>query len=196
MSVLEIPLPSTTRAEPVRQVPTGIQRLNQRHLAMIELALAGLDRTIIAQRLDMTPENVTLVMKSPLFQDELSRRRSSLNRSKDDLIASEHQSAASVIKEAALTAASEMTNLLQDTDARVRLAASKDILDRAGIGRDASGMPVVHVTADKVQLLIVALDESRRLREPQTQLAGVAATVPSPVQQGVEQCSSEQSSRS
>src|SRR4051812_3472524 len=54
-----------------------IQRLLPRHYGLLRLVLAGTSsHSQMAEMLGYTPEGLRNVIKSPLFQDELARRRS------------------------------------------------------------------------------------------------------------------------
>jgi hypothetical protein len=81
-------------------------------MAMINLALAGQGRKEIAQALDITPEGVGTIMRSPVFQDELARRREELNKEVNQRLATIPEQAKKELEDAALTAARTHIDLL------------------------------------------------------------------------------------
>ncbi len=68
----------------VTPLTTGIQRLLPRHHGLLRLVLSGAyNRNQMAAMLGYTPENITLIVESPLFQLELARRRKELERTEN-----------------------------------------------------------------------------------------------------------------
>jgi hypothetical protein len=59
------------------RTPAGsqLQRLKNEHHLMVDLSLAGLDRSQIAEKTGYTPEGVGRILSSPLFQAEVARKR-------------------------------------------------------------------------------------------------------------------------
>ncbi len=49
-----------------------LQRLLPRHHAIINLALAGMSRKGIAEKISLTPEAVGIILRVPIVQDELA----------------------------------------------------------------------------------------------------------------------------
>lgn len=140
-----------------------LQRLQQQHTHIIDLALTGLTRMQIAEKVSKTPESIGMVLKSPLVQSELARRRALLEPKVDEAIISEVTEAKKTIDEAANVAAETQVGLLSDESSRVRFSAARDILDRAmGRAQDKDQKaPMVVIDAETVNLLSVAMQESQ-----------------------------------
>jgi len=143
--------------------PNEIQRLLPRHHAILELALAGHKARDIAQAVDMTPEGVGLIMRAPLFQDALARRRKEQSIRVDEAKAEDSQRARGVLEQAAVAAAETQVALLQAEKEDVKLRASNSILDRIiGPASAQAKGPVVMINAETVQLLQLAIAESAK----------------------------------
>ena len=142
---------------------TSIQRLLPRHYKIIEFALAGHDTGFIAEALGMNPSSVGKVLSSPLVQHELARRRQS---SQESTTLGEDRSAAvgkarSILELATEKAANVMEELLDSYDPNIKLRAADKILDRV-FGKDSENRKTgaVNISAEQIQLLVVALKES------------------------------------
>lgn len=145
-----------------------LKRLSLWHEKLIELCLDGkLNNTQMAQLLGKRRETVGLIIKTPIFQNELSRRRLEQQKKIDTRVSEEIGGALGVLNRNAENAANTIVSLLNDLDSRVQLTAAKEILDRSGIGVQREGqMPVIHINGDRVQVLLAALKESRSFEEP------------------------------
>jgi len=108
----------------------NIQQLNQSHLAMIELVLDGHSQLQVAQRLALHPSTVSMVLSSPLFQSELSRRRAERNKISDEVSGVRRANALRTLEENLERAADVQVGLLLDEDAKVRQKAVDSIFDR------------------------------------------------------------------
>lgn len=111
---------------------TEVQSLNQRHYKMLDLALAGLNGKTIADRLDMSPQQVYTVINSPSFQHELAIRRSSISEQVDNTIVSETVDAMKVLKDNTVKAARTLVGQLDSEKEEIAQKSAMDILDRAG----------------------------------------------------------------
>lgn len=160
-----------TAVAPAFQPLTELQKLSHVHLRMVELALSGtLNKKEIAAALDIHPQTVVMVMKSPLFQEQLAKRRQTQQRTTDSTVALSTHRAEQIIADAQNDAAETVRELLTSVDERTKLAAAKDILDRSGIGQQRDGaMPNIQLSADKMQILIVALQEEQLLNSKSLQ---------------------------
>jgi len=139
-----------------------IQRLQQQHLKIVDLALAGLTRSQIAGEMKRTPESVGMILKSPLVQNELSRRRALLEPKIDKDISNSVSRAKELIEETSESAAKEMKSLLREESPRIRYSAARDILDRAmGRAQDKNEKPpTLVIDAETINLLQIAGKES------------------------------------
>lgn len=113
-----------------------LQKLQEKHKKIIELALEGLSKVQIATELGLTPPGVKLIMDSPVFQGELARRRAERDMRLDEnatVVATARAfSASDVLHDAAVRAAKTQVALLDAESPAVVQRAAMDILDRAG----------------------------------------------------------------
>lgn len=154
------PPPDATLVSEVRP-RTFVGRLLPRHFKIIELILAGHDDGTIAQMLDMARYSISQIRRSPLVQAELTRRR---RESDEPVIAALDRNAILgkakvVLEDAAEKAAQTQVHLLEAEDESIKLRASNSILDRV-FGKAEESRPVIHISAEQVQLLNIALQES------------------------------------
>ena len=141
-----------------------IKRLLPRHHKMVELMLQGWSRKDIAGEMKMTPRAISLISGSSIFQDELSRRRRERHRAMDQALEVSTVRAQAVFARKARDAVDVQIKLLQADNPRVRLAASKAILDRSGIDEIRSQGPEgLVLTAEQAGRLRVALEEAGQL---------------------------------
>jgi hypothetical protein len=86
-----------------------IQRLLPTHFMILDLVLAGHTRTAIAELVGRTPESVGMVIGSPIFQNELTRRRRETQREGTDTLSRDRDrilgKARSILDQAAADAA-------------------------------------------------------------------------------------------
>ena len=139
-----------------------LQRMLPRHYAIVNLALAGMSRKGIAEKIGLTPEAVGIILRAPIVQGELSRRRERINRQIDDNIAMGVIEAKRLIDEASVKAAEKQVELLDAESPRIRHSGAKDILDRT-IGKrfESDSSPTLVIDAERLNLLQIALNESQ-----------------------------------
>jgi hypothetical protein len=107
-----------------------LKRLNQAHLAIIELCLVGYTRQQIAEATGRSPEGVGLIINSPLFQQEFSRRKQQQNRSNDQGTSAVVMQAKQVLEDNALAAAQKRVEIMNTSiDQGLQYRAAKDLLD-------------------------------------------------------------------
>lgn len=100
--------------------------------------LAGRTNKTIVQELGMTPQAISYIFHSPIFQDELARRRERMNRQTDEMAGLETQRAKRIIERSSVNAAKVQVECLDDENPRVRQKAASEILDRVGFTRAKS----------------------------------------------------------
>ena len=138
-----------------------LQRLLPRHYEILNLSLGGNGPKEIAQVLGMTPQAISLITKSPVFQNELARRRDGINAEVDAGLASSPLRAKELLESSAHRAAEVQVELLESPDHKTKLASSKEILDRVlGSGKEHQASSVVVLQKVDIQLLQLALRES------------------------------------
>jgi len=146
-----------------------LQTMLPRHFKILDLYLMGVDTRSIASRLNVSPRVVTMVIASPIFQEELSRRRKGVERDLDSEYSSGVRQAKKILDEAAAEAAQFHVDLVRNAqeETRLRQISAKEILDRVLGPESKNSATSVVMSIDQVNLLSVALKESRgELVEP------------------------------
>ena len=142
---------------------TATPRLITRHLRIMDLHLAGVKHADIAQEMGCTAPTVSKIVRSPLFQQALAKRRDELTSKIDTELVSSVSEAKERLEQAALEAARTQIELMDSDDERVAHMASASILDRVGIGKrdkDGRDVSVTVISADIMNNLVVALEEA------------------------------------
>lgn len=140
-----------------------IRRLLPRHFKILDYTLAGLDTTAIAKTLNITAGSIRKIQTSPLFQAELTRRRTECKES--EIISLDRQAtlgkARSILEEATVAAAEKHIKLMDNIDPAIQMRAAAGILDRVfGKSNEGGASVVVNISAQHVELLNLALKES------------------------------------
>lgn len=156
-------------SEIVSSVSSGIQRLLPRHHGLLRLVLTGnFSRSQMATTLGYTPENISLIIDSPLFQMELARRRKDQERTENIAVRDSITMARDLLNKVALPAVETMERVMAfgmgDND-KLQLDAADKILKyafpRNAETRGASLVQqVVVLSDDKLRRLSEALSES------------------------------------
>lgn len=157
-----------------------LERLSQVHLRMVELALAGMSTKDIAEVTGRTPQCISMVLRSPLFQQELSKRREMQIEKIDQTVGSTIAAARAKIEGAAERAADTEIELLGAPDHSVRRQAAQYILDKAlGTSREPTGATII-IQGDNLNLLNLALSESDHMKGTSVLKEKVVDAIPSP----------------
>ncbi len=143
---------------------TSIQQLNPRHYKILEFVLRGWTNKQIADHLDITQSNVSVVTRSPSFQHEVSMRRASLEDMSNQSIVSSDQEVTDAIREGTKSAVDRIIGCIHSTDENVAVRASTEILDRGGFPKvskiESRSLSVVMNAEDLVKLKeAMALDK-------------------------------------
>ena len=147
-------------------MPLDVKRMLPRHFKILELSLGGMTSAAIARSLDITPSNVSQVISSQKYQDELARRRGERNLDLDTANTSSIVKAQEAAAELSMKAVKVHGALMDSDDDRIKLSAAKGILDRTfspvGGGRDGGGGGNVTtvIAADNILILKTAIEES------------------------------------
>ena len=144
--------------------PTNIQRMLPRHFRMLDLTLAGLGRKDIAETLGVSVQTVSNVQSSPLFQDELERRKLVVDKNVDEGLANTPIRAKAILDERSVAAAERLGTLIESNDEAVAHRASCSVLNHVLGGEQSKIRPVV-INAEQFQLLQLSLEESKQIRE-------------------------------
>lgn len=143
-----------------------LEKLNHIHLSMVELCLAGHSPEAIAHATSRTVTSVRMVIGSPLFQQELARRRGEQNKRSDQTIGVHRSEAKRILEESLVTAANRQIELLDSNDERVRQTAVSAIFDRTfGKQTEPAGQSgsVIRIEAGAMLNLQLALAEDSGL---------------------------------
>ena len=108
-----------------------LKHLSPRHYQVLELMLRGWTQQHIARELAISTRAIRTAQASPIFQDELARRRRDQNREVDRAMAAAMADVARKSAEAALMATKRQAQLLESSNPRVASTAAKAILDVA-----------------------------------------------------------------
>lgn len=138
-----------------------LKRLLPRHKRILTLHLDGMKSTDIAKMFNLTTESVRLIVNSPIFQSELSRRQANLEAKEDEALTFGVVKAREIIDESSAKAAQTQADLLDSRDERVKSSAAKDILDRALGSGDKDLASTVVLEKGAVQLLQLTMKEVR-----------------------------------
>lgn len=145
--------------ESAQGAPHQLQKLIPRHFKILDLYLEGMSQVDIAKEVGMHQANIGLVVRSPVFQNELALRRSLREKDEKELRQTGLVQAKGVLEGAAFRAAETQVGLLESEDDRIKLASSNSILDR--VFGDEKGPVGVVINTETVQLLSLAVQESR-----------------------------------
>jgi len=143
-----------------------IQRMLPRHYKILDLVLAGHGTAEIAQAVDMSPQAISLITNSSIFQHEVSQRRQSITKSVDEQLALAPVRAKALLDRNAEKAAQVHIDLLDEDkcpDPRVRQASANAILDRVFGDSKNQKSQVVMLDVGSINILNIALKETESL---------------------------------
>jgi predicted transcriptional regulator len=133
---------------------------------MLELFLQGYTVKQVSEELNVSPQMVSIVLKSPRFQDQLARRREKRDNENREIEKIEVIKAKEIIQESSQRAAEVQRDLLESPDESIRFKASGSILDKVfpkegkdGGNKGGGGGTVIQIEADKVAVIQSALKE-------------------------------------
>jgi hypothetical protein len=137
-----------------------IQRLLPRHYQILELTLGGNGPKEIAQALGMSPQSISLITNAPNFQSELARRRDTIEKSSNDLMAVGSQRAREMLDEASIKAVDVHIQAMQHFDVKVQQTSASKILDLVLGKNEGPSKPTIIMNVESINLLKIALMES------------------------------------
>lgn len=143
-----------------------IQRLLPRHFGLLKLVLSGVySNGDMARMLGYTPENIRLVINSPLFQDELARRRRETELTENLAVRDGLTQARDLLNQTAYAAVEKLEDVMVGAvDPKLQMDAADKILKYAfPRGEEARGASVtanvVVLSAEKLEGLRAILNE-------------------------------------
>ena len=134
--------------------PYELKRLLPRHHEIVKRCLLGYTNIAIADELGMSNRSISLITNSPLFQQELSRRRKLVESEETKIVSGGLKQARQILDDNSALAAQTQVDLLCSDEERVKSSAAKDILDRT-IGSKVDGAQAVGVVIDAAALELV-----------------------------------------
>lgn len=170
-----------------------IRRILPRHSKILDLSLAGHKNVTIAKIVGMTTGAISLILRSPLVQSELKRRRESSTEIEVMKLDREavRGKALSILEQESSTAAETIVQLMGCEDPSIQLRSAVSILDRVFPKENGTGGTVVNVelTGEHAQLLVLAMKESDNGKNNQQSADLTSADAPEGEQATVHQIS-------
>lgn len=142
-----------------------LERLLPRHYGVLRLVVAGThSRTQIAEMMGYTPQAVGQIIDSPFFQTELARRRQSLQREENHVIANSMTMTKELLEKVSIRAVETLEGGLMGLSNKDQISAADKILKYA-MPRDAETRgsvtnTVVVLSDDKIERLRAVLSEA------------------------------------
>jgi hypothetical protein len=142
----------------------AIQRLLPRHYGLLRLCLAGTySNSQMASMLGYTPEGLRNVTDSPLFQDELARRRKDLERTEAVAVRDGLTHARDLLNQTSVAAVEKMEEIMATAgDQKIQLDAADKILKYAigkGDQKQEVQRQIVVLSEDKLIALRAVMEE-------------------------------------
>ena len=134
-----------------------LKRLQTRHFKIMDLLLLGMKQCDIADEMGLSKYGVSIIVRSPVFQDRLARRRTEHDARLDEAEATRLLTARDVLEAEATGAARKQIALLESPSERVAQISAMDILDRAGC-------PKTSRSEDRHVQATIVLDENALAR--------------------------------
>ena len=135
---------------------SSIQQLNPRHYKILEFYLRGWTNKQIADNLNITQCNVSVVTRGQSFQHEVTMRREKLEELSNQSIVSSDQEVTDAIREGTKSAVDRILGCIHSDDENVAIRASTEILDRGGFPKvskiESKSLSVVMNAEDLVKL--------------------------------------------
>jgi len=134
-----------------------IQKLSHRHYKIIELCLRGWIPKDIANHLNMSQQQVSVIINSPSFDYQLAERRAKLNDMVDDNIMEQTKAVDEAIAEHTMAAVDRLGLVVQSGKDGDAIRACDSILDRSGHARvQKTENKNVSVTIDAKDAALIA----------------------------------------
>ena len=148
-----------------------LQRLQSRHHAMIDLLVEGRSKTEVCETLGISRDAASMVFRTPLFQEELTRRRETRTKNNEELNSIKTLKTHDFLESKSLDAAATLGDLLSSNADRMRLASANSILDRTyGRKADDRTATVVQINSSQLKNLQIAFLESEGKEDEATSL--------------------------
>ena len=133
--------------------------IKARHQCMIDIHLAGASNVKIAEEMDCTPESVGMVLRSPIVQEAIARRRGSITKHTDEAYAESLAKVREIMHKASPSAAQKLVDQIDHQDPRVAQAAAKSILEQTFVEQKSGNKTVVQISVEQANILQQTLAE-------------------------------------
>jgi len=145
-----------------------ITKLNPRHNKIIDYCVEGMTVKQIAEKLNMSQRQVSIIINSGAFQHQLATRRSAYEEDHDEKLAeSEVQTAHDILQQHAAEAAQKLVAGLKFGTDALQLRSAESILDRTGTTKitrqETDDKPIINISREDLQLLKETLELEREL---------------------------------
>ena len=134
-----------------------IKKINPKHHIIINRLLSGQTQRQIAKDMSLSETWISLVVNDPLFKEEYQKLVNDVRAKVIDTSVEVQE----IINAAAPKAAKKMVELTENNDPKVRLKASKDVVDYSDFGKDRlkeSNKPIV-ITQQQLILIEEGMKE-------------------------------------
>lgn len=124
---------------------------------IMDMVLEGVKSGEIARALGLTPSYVSAIIHAPQFEHQLAVRKAHITEQFDDDLASTAEAANDLLRKHAFEAATKLVNLISSDSASVAHKASQDVLDRAGITKQAQNINIdqTNIIIDEAAALLI-----------------------------------------
>ena len=136
-----------------------LKTMKARHKLIIDLHLAGLKNTEIAEEMDNTAESVGMILRSPIVQEELARRRYAVDKVSDQAVGNVAARAKEILAAASANAAQLLVDQIDHQDPRVAQNAALSILEESFGTKSGGPAMVVNINTNQLALLQQTLSE-------------------------------------
>ena len=141
-----------------KREPLSITKLTPRHNKMLDYCIEGLQIKQIAEKLNMTPRMVGIVVNSGSFQHELALRRKAFADDHDEKLAeTEISDAANILQQHAAAAAKQLVDGLRSPSESLAIRSAESILDRTGLVKitrqESPDKPIINISREDLILL-------------------------------------------
>ena len=132
-------------------------KLAPRHRALMRRLVGGAKLQDVCEDLGFTVVRASVIVNTPLFQEEMERMEKGIDREFVDAEANKASDATrKVLYEASEKAARTLDGALNDESVQARVSAAKDILDRTGYAKEDKIKAEVLVEPSQSLLDVVA----------------------------------------
>lgn len=136
-----------------------VSSMKAKYKLMVDLHIAGLKNIQIAEEMDCTPESVGMILRSPIVQEEIARRRNMVDRKVDEATANVVARAKQILEQNTERAATVLCEQIGSEDKRLSQNACLEVLEMAFGQKSNTQGPTVVVNADQVLILQQTLSE-------------------------------------